>query len=243
VVLFGAAFLLCITILGITVVEKFAQGGWVTVVVTAMLITACFLIRRHYRAARATVDALYRELGDLPEAACRAPAAPLPLDPSKPTAAILVNGFGGVGIHTVLNVFRSFPGHFRNVVFLSVGVVDSGEFKGGDAVAELSAKTDEMLARYQALATRLGIPAATRMAVGTEVVAVAEQLCLDVAREFPRTTFFAGKMIFARETIWHRLLHNETPLAIQERLQWAGKTMVTVPIRVGDVAAATALPS
>lgn len=233
-VLFGAGFLLCATILVITVFEKFAQGGWVTVVVTALVITGCFLVRRHYRAARATVDALYRELGELPEASGAAAPPPLPLDRSRPTAAILVNGFGGVGIHTVLNVFRSFPGHFGNVIFLSVGVIDSGEFKGGDAIADLTARTDAMLGRYQALATRLGIPATTRMAIGTEVVTEAERLCLEVAREFPRVTFFAGKLIFARETLWHRLLHNETPLAIQERLQWAGRTMVTVPIRVGD---------
>ena len=232
--LFAAAFLLCATILAITVFEKFAEGGWVTMVVTALLIAACFAVRRHYRAARATVDALYRELGELPEASGAPPAAPRPVDPSRPTAAILVNGFGGVGIHTVLNVLRSFPGHFGNVVFLSVAVIDSGEFKGADALAELTARTTAMLASYQALATRLGIAATTRMAVGTEVVTEAEGLCLAVAREFPRTTFFAGKLIFARETLWHRLLHNETPLAIQQRLQWAGRTMVTVPIRVGD---------
>ncbi|HTI30408.1 MAG TPA: APC family permease, partial [Methylomirabilota bacterium] len=232
--LFGAAFLLCATILVITVFEKFAQGGWVTMVVTAVVIATCFVVRRHYRAARATVDALYRELGELPEASGAPPPPPLPLDRSRPTAAILVNTFGGVGIHTVLNVFRSFPGHFGNVIFLSVGVIDSGEFKGSDAIADLSERTSEMLGRYQALATRLGIPAATRMALGTEVVTEAERLCLEVAREFPRVTFFAGKLIFARETLWHRLLHNETPLAIQERLQWAGRTMVTVPIRVGD---------
>ena len=28
------------------------------------------------------------------------------------------------------------------------------------------------------------------------------------------------------------LLHNETALALQKRLQWAGRTMVTMPIRV-----------
>ena len=231
--LFGAAFILCATILAITVFEKFAQGGWVTVVVTVLVIAGCFVVRRHYRAARATVDELYRELGELPEASGAAPP-PLPLDPSRPVAAILVSGFGGVGIHTVLNVFRSFPGHFGGVVFLSVGVIDSGEFKGGDAISELTERTSATLGRYQALATRLGIPATTRMAVGTEVVTEAERLCLEVAREFPRVTFFAGKLIFARETLWHRLLHNETPRAIQERLQWAGRTMVTVPIRVGD---------
>ena len=84
------------------------------------------------------------------------------------------------------------------------------------------------------LAAGLGLPAVSRMRVGTEVVAEAEALCLEVSREFPRTTFFTGKMIFQREKWWHRLLHNETATAIQERLQWAGKTMVTVPIRVHD---------
>ena len=39
-VLFAAGFVLCVTILVITVYEKFAQGGWVTTVVTALLIGA-----------------------------------------------------------------------------------------------------------------------------------------------------------------------------------------------------------
>jgi hypothetical protein len=34
---------------------------------------------------------------------------------------------------------------------------------------------------------------------GTEAVAEVEQLCLQVAREFPKVVFFAGKMIFQRE--------------------------------------------
>jgi hypothetical protein len=35
-----------------------------------------------------------------------------------------------------------------------------------------------------------------------------------------------------RERWYHRLLHNETALAIESRLRWLGKTMVTLPIRV-----------
>ena len=62
----------------------------------------------------------------------------------------------------------------------------------------------------------------------------AEKLCLDAAREFPRITFFAGKMIFQRERWYDRLLHNETALALQKRLQWAGKTVVTLPVRVRE---------
>src|SRR5512139_1640765 len=98
VVLFGGGFALCATILGVTVVEKFAQGGWITVAVTTLLIGLCFLIRRHYRASAARMDQLYRELGDLPLTATSSGQALRPVDHRRPTAAVLVGTFGGVGI-------------------------------------------------------------------------------------------------------------------------------------------------
>lgn len=234
-VLFAAGLALCTTILLITVYEKFSQGGWITVVITTLVITLCFVIRRHYRAVSANLNRLYQELGDLPHAVSARPRPhPGQPDPRMPTAAVLVGSYGGVGIHTVLNIFRTFPGHFKGLVFLSVGVIDSGEFKGEHAVEDLRSRTEEMLAKYVALAAELGLPATSRMAIGTEAVAEAEQLCLAVAREFPHTVFFAGKMIFQREKWYHRLLHNETALAVEKRLRWLGKTMVTLPVRVQE---------
>src|ERR1043165_5751570 len=164
--LFSAALLLCVTILVITVFEKFLQGGWVTVTITLLVVGLCLLIRRHYQANAARVDQLYRELGDLPLAAPRVSPDWLGPDPTKPTAVILVESYGGVGIHTMLNVFRAFPHHFNNVVFASVGVVDSGEFKGEDAVEHLRERTEKMLARYRDLATGMGIRSTTRMKLG-----------------------------------------------------------------------------
>lgn len=231
--LFAAGFVLCATILAITVVEKFAEGGWVTMVVTAMVIALCFLVRRHYDRARRTMEQLYKELGDIPLAPASVAEPPV-VDPRAPTAAILVSSYGGIGIHTLLNVLRAFPGFFKNVVFVSVGVIDSGEFKGEHAVEELRRRTDEMLAQYVRLAHGLGLAATSRAGLGTELVAEAEVLCLQVGREFPRATFFAGKMIFQRERWWQGMLHNETALAIQKRLQWAGRTMMTMPLRVRE---------
>jgi amino acid transporter len=233
--LFALGLAMCATILLVTVYEKFAQGGWVTVVITTLVIALCFVIRRHYRSVNAQLDRLYEELGDLPHTVSARGKPPAgQIDPQKPTAAVLVGSYGGVGIHTVLNVFRTFPGHFKSIVFISVGVVDSGEFKGEHAVEDLRQRTEEVLAKYVELATGLGMPAAARLAIGTEAVSEAENLCLAVAREFPHTVFFAGKMIFRREKWYHRLLHNETALAVEKRLRWAGKTMVTMPIRVQE---------
>ncbi|MFI5280083.1 MAG: APC family permease [Gemmatimonadales bacterium] len=232
VLLFGAGFALCGTILVITIFEKFGQGGWITVVVTAVLISLCFLIRRHYRYAKQKIDQLYAQLGDLPRT--HADKAPMPLDPKQPTAAILVASYGGIGIHTMLNINRAFPGFFKNFVFISVGVVDSGEFKGEHAVPELKRRVEDMLLKYVELAQGLGIPATSRFAIGTDVVAEAEGLCMEIVRDFPLVTFFAGKMIFQKEQWWHQLLHNETALALQKRLQWVGRTMVTLPVRVSE---------
>ena len=70
------------------------------------------------------------------------------------------------------------------------------------------------------------------MALGTDAVQESEKMCLELVKEFPRTTFFAGQVLFQRERWYQRLLHNETAYAIQKRLQWAGQTMVIMPARV-----------
>jgi K+ transporter len=232
--LFAAGLALCTTILLTTVYEKFAQGGWITIMITTLVIGLCFITRRHYRRVATRLDQLYQELGDLPHTVSARPRPTGEVDPKKATAAVLVGSYGGVGIHTLLNIFRTFPGHFKNLVFVSVGVVDSGEFKGEHAVEDLRQRTEEMLAKYVGLASELGVPATSRMSIGTEAVAEAERLCLEVAREFPQVVFFAGKMIFQREKWYHRLLHNETALAVEKRLRWLGKTMVTLPVRVQE---------
>jgi hypothetical protein len=67
------------------------------------------------------------------------------------------------------------------------------------------------------------------------VVAEAERLCLRPAG-VSRATVFTGRLVFQRERWWHAFLHNRTALAIQKRLQWAGRTMVTLPIRVREEA-------
>ncbi len=226
---FALGFVLCVTILAIAIFERFTQGGWVTLAVTGVLVALCFVIRRHYRTTYAKIRQLYDELQSLPADATQTPR---PLDPRAPTAAVLVAGYGGLGIHTTLNIFRFFPNHFKNLVFLSVGVVDSGGFKGEGALDELRQRTEESLRQYEDLARKLGVPAASRYALGTDAVEEGEQLCLETAKEFPRVTYFAGKVIFQREAWYQHLLHNETAAAIQKRLQWAGKPVVIIPARV-----------
>ena len=231
ILLFSFGLVLCGTILIITTIEKFTQGGWVTLIATGGVVALCFGIRRHYESVSRKVAKLYESLIEVP----RAPDAPdEPLEPkgSDSVAAILVGEYGGVGLHTCLSVFSKFPGHFKGVVFVSVGVVDSKEFKGEGTVDALRDHLENDMQRYVAFARKQGIPATYRYSIDTEAVEGAERLCLDVAHEFPHVMVFAGKVIFGKEQWFHPLLHNETAYAIQRRLQWAGQMVVVVPIRV-----------
>jgi len=207
----------------------FRDGGWVTLMLTGSLILLCIGIRRHYDLVTEKMAQLGEGLMNLPPAKVRATGEP---DVRKPVAVLLVNSYGGLGIHTFLNIFRTFPGQYKGVIFLSVSVVDSGAFKGEGAIEDLRQDSQAMLDRYVELARGLGLPAAARLEVGTDVVAEGEKLCLAVARDYPRATFFAGKVIFQREKWFQRVLHNETAAAIQQRLQWDGLTMVVLPARV-----------
>jgi len=227
----GVAFLLCAGILTGTVVEKGAEGGWVTIVVTGLVVALCFVIRRHYHQVSTNLKRLDGILDALPSH----PGGPRPVvDPKAPTAVLLVGAYGGLGVHALLTIQRLFPGHFRNFVFVSVGVIDSAAMKGVEEVDRVRLRTEEALQRYVDLAHRLKLAADYRIDVGTEAVAVAERLCAETSREFPRAVFFAGKLVFQNETIFQRLLHNETAYQLQRRLQFAGMNSMVLPVRVMD---------
>ncbi len=161
------------------------------------------------------------------------PAPPEELDPTKPTAVVLAGGFGGLGLHTLLQIPRIFPGQFEQVVFVAAGVIDAGVFKGKDEVDAMRAKIEGDLDKYVAYArVQLGWAADSDSAIGTEAVAELDHLCREVALRFPRSVFFAGKLIFQEESWYQRILHNETGTAVERRLQFAGLPMIVLPIRV-----------
>ena len=86
------------------------------------------------------------------------------------TAIQLVNGYNGFGVHTFLSVIRSFPGLYKNFVFLSVSEVDVSAFKGTDAVQSLTTCTSCDLDKYVDLARKLGFAATSRFDIGTDIV-------------------------------------------------------------------------
>jgi amino acid transporter len=232
------ASILCITILVITVAEKFAEGGWLTVLITLALTGLCFLVKRHYGLVVSALHRLDKELPG-PEAGPDAAAlyggaeAPVgPPDPRKPVAVLFVGGYGGLGRHALFTMLRMFPNHFQGVVFVSVAVVDSDSFKGASEVEALEERTKNGLAAYERFARALGLPAASAFRIGTEVAVEAEGLGIELSKKYPKALVVAGQIIFEEDTAWNRVLHNETAFLIQRRLQHAGVPMIVLPVQL-----------
>ncbi len=220
---------LCAGILIVNLYEKFLNGAWVTVLVTGGLVSLCLTIRRHY----ATVQKSLLRLDEiLPSLHIRPDAPPKPLEAREPTAVLLVGSYAGLGVHCLLSVQRLFPNYYKNFIFVSVGVIDSASFKDSDEVREVKERTVKSLQRYVALARGLGLASDFRFAIGTEAVEVATRLCREVGKEFPRSMFFAGKLIFQKEQWYQRLLHNETAYQLQRTLQFSGLNAMVLPVRM-----------
>jgi amino acid transporter len=225
----AVGFLVCVTILAVTVYEKFLEGGWITLLITSAVVGICYLVRHHYGTTRSAVKSLETTLSEIPSLS---PYNNDPLDRNEPTAVLLVSGFNGFGLHTLLSIIRSFPSLYKNFLFVSVAEIDSGTFKGAEAIDALKESVKHDLEKYVKLTRKHGFPADYRTDIGTDVVEAATSLCEKVAEEFPRATVFTGKLVFQRENLFHKFLHNETAFAIQSRLQWMGITTVILPIRV-----------
>jgi len=209
---------------------KFHQGGWVTMLMTSALIAAALAVRRHY-------DGVHRQLASLDcivEAAeTPPPAGSREFAPSSDrTAVVLVNGFNGLGLHTVLGAVRLFGGGFRRMVFVQVGVVDAGNFKGADEIERLREHIRREGERYVTFIRARGGEAEAVTAVGHEVMAELERLLPDLMERFPHAVFFSGQLVFERETIFTRWLHNYTAFSLQRRLFLRGLPCAIVPIRV-----------
>ncbi len=220
---------LCVTILVITTVEKFTEGGWLTLLITSLVIGLCYLIKGHYRRVRQGMAELDETLLDFPT---HGPINMDLLQKNEPTAIQLVSGYSGFGVHTLLSILTTFPKTYKNIIFVSVAMIDSGTFKGAEEMQSLEESVKYGLERYTNLARRLGFAADYRMTLGTEVVESAVDLCEKLAEEYPRSTVFTGQLTFRLEKFYHKMLHNETAFAIQRRLQWNGLTTVILPIRV-----------
>jgi hypothetical protein len=148
------------------VFEKFREGGWITLSVTGCVIALCLYIKGHYLKVAQKLHRLHITLERM-ETSFR---------------VISTLGYDGAyGCDTRRRLrrtrnsyrskyFKNLSGVFKNFVFISVGVVDSGGFKGENTLGALENDTRAMLEKYVKFGENLGIASTYRMAIGTDIV-------------------------------------------------------------------------
>ena len=234
----GIGLALTASILALMIVFKFFEGGWITLLITGTLVVLAVLIRRHYRNVRLLLSRL-DGLVDKPEFSEAGLLSGQPatgtepkMDPNGRTAVLLVGGFNGMGLHTLFNIMRLFGGVFRNFVFLQIGVIDVGNFKGTQEVGRLEAQTKGDVDRYVKLVKRNGLYAEGICEIGVDVVAEVMKITPKIIERFPGAMFFGGQLVFEKDSFMLRLLHNHIVFALQRRLYHQGIPFVILPIRV-----------
>jgi len=230
----GFGFALTFFILVSLTLEKFTEGGWVTIVITGLLIAAAYAIRRHYQNVGhhlRRLDAIV-EAADLHVPEIRVTDAPP--NPKARTAVILVNGYNGLGLHTLMHVPRMFGDTFRNFAFVQVGAVDAGNFKGAADIEALRHHTAAEAERYVKWASARGYGSKSYTTIGHDLVGEVLTLAKRAAADYPNHVFFAGQLLFTRETRLTRWLHNHTVFTLQRRFFLANIPFVILPIRVSE---------
>jgi amino acid transporter len=233
----GIGLVMTSSILITVTVLKFREGGWITIVITSLLATSAFLIRRHYDIVRKKLILIQKEVMHLiPDiiknlnrkhkngAGHKSHAGP------GRTAVIMVNGYNGLGLFSLFRIIDSFNSECQHIVFLQVGLVDSKSMRGKEQIDKLTENMVVDLQKYKYLVEKMGLTADYRFAIGTDVVEEVDKMIPEIAVKYPDAIFIGGQLIFGGNATFSRLLHNYTIFAIQRKLYRHGMTTIVIPI-------------
>src|SRR5437868_3393128 len=81
---------------------------------------------------------------------------------------LLVSGFNGPGLATMLMVRQLFPNEFRNIVFIGVAEVDSSLLKSHEEIEQLEKQVSDDLLSYCEFASQIGFHPELRTSVGPD---------------------------------------------------------------------------
>lgn len=231
----GVGLVLSAFILVSMVVLKFFDGGWITLVITGSLVALCLGVKRHYGATFHRIRALDR-LVEATKADAAQPVVPRRADErggrTGRTAVLLVNGFNGLGLHSLFAILRLFGETFDRYVFLQVGMIDAGNFKGAAEIENLERHLAREVNQYVGFMTGRGYRAEGQTATGVDVVLETVELARKVRARFPEAVIFGGQLLFPEETFLTRILHNPIVFSVQRRLYQEGIPFVMLPARI-----------
>jgi uncharacterized membrane protein SirB2 len=216
-------------ILAVTLTEKFSEGGWMTILITGVVIGFCLINHAHYLSIRRKINAADEALSwiDYPET-----ANPPRLDPAQHTAVFVVGSSRSGGVHALQWVRQEFPDQFRNFVFVNARTVDAQSYGGTQNLEQMRQKATAALNYFVNFCHHEGMPSKAYLAFGTDPIEEVIELSERVKQDFPNSVFFTSKLIFERDNWYIRQLHSEAALTLLRQLHLRNLPMVILPMRL-----------
>ncbi|MBY0378839.1 MAG: KUP/HAK/KT family potassium transporter, partial [Burkholderiales bacterium] len=227
-------FIVCFSILIVTIVEKFEEGGWLTILITTCVIVFCLMVCNHYRQVGnklSEADKIFASHFDKNDFN-NTTLIPI-VDKTAKTAVFFVTKHYGAGLHALLWVRRLFPDVFTNYIFLTSGEIDS-EAIANDTIFKKDYRKDlhRIIEHYRYFCTKHKLLSDGLFSYGINETEELIKLTNYIQQDYPDCIFFASKLVFVDENWWSRLLHNNTLNILQRELHLQGKQMVILPMKI-----------
>ena len=234
----GIGLILTSFILASVIILKFTEGGWVTLLITGLLITLAVIIKRHYfriavKLQKVRLNAFTEIENLIGQRPCEKRVNKrIPFKKDGKTAIILVSGFGGTGLYTFLRILENFKGVYNNIVFIRVGILNSKIYRGTDELEQFKKQVKEDGEKYVAVANQFGLYGKSIWTIGTDPVNEVYRIVKKIRPRLSGAALFGGQLVFSKAFYLSKLLHNHTIFSIQKRFFKFGIPIVIFPIKV-----------
>jgi amino acid transporter len=223
-------FTVCFGILIITIIEKFFEGGWVTLLITSIFVIIGVAIKKSYRNLKSAL--LYNEI-KFPKYESKNEITSYG-DKNMKTAAIILEQNLSSGMNCLIEIEKMFPSVFKNFVFVTVGELDANIFREEKKWQDMRLKTKNILRKYRNYCHHFGNFAKSYVGYSTDPIEKLSQLTERVKKDYPNTIFFGTKFIFDNENIFTQTLYNHTPAIMQQKLHNQGLQMILLPMKINN---------
>ncbi len=223
----GLGALVSVCILTSLILIKFTEGAWLSLVAVTALVCVGLFIRRYYAIFAERIERVHWLIPNRPA------SAPLPPAPQN-TAVMMLSGIHGMTQHSIANVLHLFGTSFDHFVFLHVGLVDAGNFKGESEVEKLKAYVNQESEKLVTLMQSKGYRAEAFVTLDVDIADGVERMAKEVLERYSNAVFIGGQLVLPQETAITRWLHNQTLHTIQRRLYANQYPLITVPIYFDD---------
>jgi hypothetical protein len=212
---------------------KFYEGGWLTIIITGSIVGLALFIKNEYKKAGLLLkkfDETFMGL-NFAENIKSFPGEKVKITGNK-TAILFVNGYSGIGLHSLFTILRNFPGLFAKLVIVEVGIINSGNFKGVQEVDNIRKKINTDFSSYSTIIKSAGLEFDSFHSIGLEVVEEIMKLVPQITEKYPDAIFFGGQIVFPKDNLMNRILHNYTVFTLQRKLFNLGHEFFILPLKV-----------